>query len=63
MADKLADTSKKVNVSIYIDQKKKDEVESFFLDCRIKNFQEGYRDIFALGFEEYKKLKKVKGGK
>ena len=63
MADKLAETPKKVNISIYVDQSKKEEIENLFLDRRMKNFQEGYRDIIDLGFEEYKRLKKAKGGK
>lgn len=63
MSDKLAETPKKVNVSIYVEPEKKETIENFFLDCRMKNFQEGYRDILDLGFEEYKRLKRAKGGK
>jgi hypothetical protein len=59
----MAETSRKVNISIYVEPGKKEAIEEFFLDCRIKNFQEGYRDILDLGVEEFKKLKKVKGEK
>ncbi len=47
----------KKGVSIYIDTSQKKEIEDFFLDCRIKNFQEGYREIISLGFEKFKKQK------
>jgi len=48
----------KKSVSIYIDLDTKENIENFFLDCRIKNFQDGYREILSLGFKEFKKLKK-----
>lgn len=36
------------------------EIENYFLDKRIKNFSDGYREIIRLGFTEFKKQK---GGK
>lgn len=58
----MADTTiedKKVQLSIYVDPDKKDEIENYFFERKIRKFQDGYREIVRLGFEEFKK----KGGK
>jgi hypothetical protein len=47
--------TEKNTVSLYLDTTTRKEIESFFLDCRIKNFQKGYREIITLGFKEFKK--------
>jgi hypothetical protein len=59
-------------MEVVMDEKEKDrinftddpalvsEIENYFLDKRIKNFSDGYREIIRLGFTE---LKKQKGGK
>jgi len=53
--------SNKKQVTIYLDPGKRAEIENYFLDLRLKNFQTGYREIMSLGFEVFKKKKK--GGK
>lgn len=47
----------KKGISIYLLKEKKEEIENFFLDCRIKNFQDGYKEIIDIGFEAFKKNK------
>jgi hypothetical protein len=44
--------------SIYLDPDTKTEIEDFFLKCKIKNYNEGYRKLIDLGFKEFKKIKK-----
>jgi len=50
---------KKVQLAIYVEPVLKKEIDDFIFDKRIRNFQEGYREIVSLGFKEFKK----KGGK
>lgn len=50
---------KKVQLAIYVEPVLKKEIDDFIFDKRIRNFQEGYREIVFLGFKEFKK----KGGK
>ena len=45
----------KKGFTIYLDSIIKDEIENFFFDHRIKNFQKGYREILSIGFKEFKK--------
>lgn len=53
----MADEKEKTGVSIYMDVSTKEEIENFFLDNRIKNYQEGYREILREGFKVFKKQK------
>jgi hypothetical protein len=61
----MADDEKK-SVSLYLNKGCKysqKEIEDFFLEVKIKNYQDGYRQLIELGFPEMKKLYKRKGGK
>ena len=50
----------KTKLTLYLDASYKDEVDEIILDKRIKNFQEGYRKIFDLGLEQFKKTKIIR---
>jgi hypothetical protein len=53
----------KAHIGIYVDTELKEEIEELFLDFRLKNFQEGYRNILILGLQEFKKKKTKRGEK
>jgi hypothetical protein len=55
-------TEKHKGFTLYLDPVVRRKIENCFFECRIKNFNEGYRTLVSLGFEEFKKSKK-KGGK
>jgi hypothetical protein len=48
------------SITLYIPSREKEEIEDYFLECKIKNFQEGYREIISLGFDAFKKTKRRK---
>ena len=49
----------KVQISLYVDRTVKEEMEDFLFEKKIRKFQDGYREIMRLGFQEFKK----RGGK
>lgn len=57
----MSEENEKAAIAIYVDSEIKKEIETFFLyNCRIKNYQEGYREVLALGFEKFKKVREEK---
>lgn len=52
---------KKIALAIYVDAAKKQDIDDFIFEQKIRNFQDAYREILDLGFEQFKKIKK--GGK
>lgn len=52
---------KKIALAIYVDTAKKQDIDDFIFEQKIRNFQDAYREILDLGFEQFKKIKK--GGK
>lgn len=56
----MADLERK-SFTISLDKTLKEDIEDNFLKHKIKNYQEGYREIIDLGYEQWKKNKK--GGK
>ena len=48
----------KKGFTIYLDSEIKDKIEDCFLECKIKNFQEGYREIISLGYEKFKQKRR-----
>ena len=50
----------KVALSIYLDSEKKREIDDFIFEKRIRKFQDAYREIISLGWEQIKKNKKYK---
>lgn len=54
---------KKIALAIYVDTTKKQDIDDFIFEQKIRNFQDAYREILDLGFEQFKKNKTKKGGK
>jgi hypothetical protein len=48
--------------SLYLEPEMKNEIENFFLENKIKNFNEGYRNLISIGYQHEKK-RLNKGGK
>lgn len=57
----MTENQERKGFTVYLDNDLKNEIEDYFLECRIKNFQEGYREIISIGFDQFKNNKK--GGK
>jgi hypothetical protein len=53
----MADMERK-SFTISLDKSLKEDIEDNFLKHKIKNYQEGYREIIDLGYEQWKKIKK-----
>ena len=53
----MAELEKK-GFTLYLDPELKENIEDDFLKHKIKNFNEGYREIISIGYEQWKKLKK-----
>lgn len=54
---------KKIALAIYVDTTKKQDIDDFIFEQKIRNFQDAYREILDLGFEQFKKIKLKKEGK
>lgn len=52
----MADQDKK-GFTLYLDPELKKGIENDFFKHKIKNFNEGYREIISIGYEQWKKLK------
>lgn len=46
---------KRSSFTVSIDSNLKEEIEDDFLNHKIKNYQEGYRTLIHLGYEQFKK--------
>jgi hypothetical protein len=55
----MEDNNDKTSVTLYLNKGVRKKIEDCFMDNRIKNFQEGYRTLIQLGYEQFQKnLKK-----